>query len=423
MKKSILVKWAGAIGIGVILAMALALLQTTQAAVQRVKFQSGNNLLLIVEVLRDDLVHFELSGMGPGPDTSKAISITPQVAKKTGDYEGPSNFVRSGPGGNTLDTADMKVVVNTTNLCMTVTDKTKKNLELTTLCPLNLAQDGKGLTIAQGGMQHVYGLGEQFIAPDPKDPKGKWTADGDWTAPGHQMRSTPGSEFGNVMNDKGVNGGVAANTQFPVMYAVGVNNTNYALFLDDIYKQTWDFTGNPWKVETYGGDQIWGYVIIGRDLPDLRQDYMELTGHPPVPPKKMFGLWVSEYGYDSWNEINGKLKKLRDDKFPVDGFVLDLQWFGGITKNSDNSNMGRLTWDTTNFLKPVDTLKKYRDKEGIGIIPIEESYVRKGLPEQHTDTEHTELQNRGFLVREGCETCPPVYLDGVNDNNKDNWWS
>jgi alpha-glucosidase len=82
------------------------------------------------------------------------------------------------------------------------------------------------------------------------------------------------------------------------MYAVGPNNANYAMFLDQVYKQNWDFTGNPWKVETWG-DQIRWYLMTGPDLPDLRKDYMELTGRPPVPPKQMFGLWVSEDGYDN----------------------------------------------------------------------------------------------------------------------------
>lgn len=71
--------------------------------------------------------------------------------------------------------------------------------------------------------------------------------------------------------------------------------------------------------------------MTGPDLPDLRKDYMELTGRPPVPPKQMFGLWVSEYGYDNWAEIDGKLSTLRTNKFPIDGFVLDLHWFGSAT--------------------------------------------------------------------------------------------
>ena len=57
---------------------------------------------------------------------------------------------------------------------------------------------------------------------------------------------------------------------------------------------------------------------------------MELTGRPPVPPRKAFGLWVSEFGYDNWDEIDGLKAGLRGAGFPLDGFVLDLNWFGGI---------------------------------------------------------------------------------------------
>jgi hypothetical protein len=67
---------------------------------------------------------------------------------------------------------------------------------------------------------------------------------------------------------------------------------------------------------------------------------------PPVPPKKALGLWVSEYSYDNWAEIDNRLGTLRTNKFPVDGFVLDLRWFGGVTAGSDTTNMGKLTWDT-----------------------------------------------------------------------------
>ncbi len=408
MKKSVFAKWVGFIGMGVILAVVLALPQTTQAAVQRVKFQSGSNYL-IVEFLNDDLMHFEVSGAGPGPDASSPIFTTPQVFKT--DYAGPDSFVRSGTGGNTLDTTDMKVVVNTGSLCVTVTDKTK-SLELTTICPVNLSQTSKGLTITPGGMQHVYGLGEQFIEP-------AGNPDGDWTG---RLRTSP-DPFGNQMI--GFNGGANGNAQFPVMYAVGAGNANYALFLDHIYKQTWDFTGSPWKVTTLG-DQIRGYLMTGPNVPSLRQAYMDLTGHSPVPPKKMFGLWVSEFGFDKWQEIDGKLSRMRADKFPIDGFVLDLEWFGGVPATGNTpSHMGSLTFDEKNFPDPAGKLKTYKDQEGIGIMTIEESFIDKGLPE------HADLQNREFLAKQckngpngSCNpaltcpaaTCPPVFL------TQNPWW-
>ena len=97
------------------------------------------------------------------------------------------------------------------------------------------------------------------------------------------------------------------------------------------------------------GDQIRGYLLTGKDLPTLRQAYMDLVGRPPVPPKKMFGLWVSEFGFQQWTEIDGKLSNLRADQFPIDGFVLDLEWFGGVpATNTNPSRMGSLTL-TRNF--------------------------------------------------------------------------
>jgi alpha-glucosidase len=419
MQQSLRAKLTSALGIGILVALAPA----AQATVQRVKYPSGNNYL-IVEVLTDDLIHFEVSALGPGPDTSSRIVTTPQVFKI--DYGGPSSFTQSGPAGNTLDTPDVKLVVDSGSLCFTPTDKTR-NLVLTTICPLNLAQATKGLTLTPGTMQHVYGLGEQFI---------QQSANGDWTAGGHQQR-TPGDNFGNQMI--GFGGGADGNAQIPVMYAVGPNNANYALFLDQIYKQTWDFSGNPWSVQMWG-DQIRGYLITGKDLPSLRQAYMDLTGHPPVPPKKMFGLWLSQYGFHEWGEIDGKLSNLRADRFPIDGFVLDLQWFGGVPATGTNpSRMGSLMFDTTHFPNPANKLDDYGNSQGIGIMAIEESYIDQSL------AEFTDLKNRQFLVklcRNGpgnscnaaidCPMCAPVVLgpdwfgtvgmvDWTNDAAADYW--
>jgi len=429
--KLIRIKLMVALGIGLTLIGTAASYQRAQAqaGVQRVKFTSGNNYL-IMEFLNDDLMHFELSALGPGPDPGSPIFNTPQVYKN--DYAGPNSFAQTGPGGNTLDTADMKVVVDTGSLCVTVTDKTQ-NLVLTTIGPLNLAQAWKGLTITPGAMQNVYGLGEQFI---------QWgNPNGDWTASGRQQR-TPGDNFGNQR--VGFDSGAVGNAQIPVMYAVGPNNANYALFLDQVYKQSWDFSVNPWSVQMWG-DQIRGYLIIGKDLPSLRQAYMHLTGHPPVPPKKMFGLWVSQYGFHQWAEIDDKLSKgtpnLRTDQFPVDGFVLDLEWFGGVPATGANpSRMGSLTWDPVNFPNATGKLADYQNN-GIGIMTIEESYIDKGLPE------FKDLQGREFLVKQcqkdssnACKPtpncpaalCPPVLfssawwgtggmIDWTNDTAGDYW--
>ena len=91
------------------------------------------------------------------------------------------------------------------------------------------------------------------------------------------------------------------------------------------------------------------YFLLGDDLPMLRENSMDLVGHPLVPPKKAFGLWVSEFGYHNWGDVDSRLLTLRFHRFPIDGFVLDVYWFGGYVPNQPTSEFGTLDWDYKNF--------------------------------------------------------------------------
>lgn len=350
--------------------------------VQRVTFSSGEQSLL-VEVLDDDLFHFEYAA---GLTNTVSIATTPMVAKT--DYAGPTQFRHDGHGA--LETVSARVQVDTASLCLTLIDTARQPaLALTTLCPAELTGDEQALTLTANATQHVYGLGQRFITPG--QPNGDWFGQ---TLP-------PGSPNGNDMQD--FNGGFAGHTQFPVLYALGAAGENYALFLDDQYAQTWDFAGDPWRVTTRA-DALRGYLFTGPDMPALRTAYMELVGHPLVPPKTMFGLWVSEYGYDNWAELEDKLRTLRENRFPLDGFVLDLYWFGGVVTPS---YMGALQWDTEAFPNPEQKIAELRDQHGVRLMLIEESYVSDWLPD------YADLGERGFMPKK-AEGGEPVYLLG--------WW-
>ena len=335
------------------------------AEVQRVKFTTDQRYL-IVETLDDDLIHFELSAIGPGPKPATPLSSSPMVHKT--DYRGPSFYFHN---GGLIETREIKLAVNAQNLCISLTYKITQR-PLTTLCPEELANDWKGLSITQDQTRQLYGLGQQF--------KVLGSADGDWLQHGVREAQPSGQEqaHGNGFMPFGP-AGLVGNVQFPIMYAVGNEHLYYALFLDNVYKQQWNFTTNPWQVRMWG-DQIRFYVMTGPDLPDLRKDYMALVGTPPVPPKKAFGLWVSEFGYRNWDQIAGLQNGLRNDDFPLDGFVLDLQWFGGVINNSPDSAMGRLDWDRTHFPDPETHIAALA-KDNIGLAAIEESYVN-----EHTNT-------------------------------------
>ncbi|HXQ20491.1 MAG TPA: TIM-barrel domain-containing protein [Candidatus Acidoferrales bacterium] len=350
--------------------------------IARVKFAAAG-AYLVIEVLDDELVHFELSAVGAGPDPDVPLYTTPMVSKT--DYAGPRRFADNGHG--VLETAALRLTVDTQSLCMTVADTTRTPaVTLTTLCPGALGTAAQSLTLTPNGTQHVYGLGEHFLTPGAPN--------GDWFG----KTVLPGNADGNALTP--FDGGNTGNAQFPVMYALGAAGQSYALFLDHLYAQAWDFTSDPWTVQTSGA-QLRGYVLAGANLPALRSRYMDLVGHPPVPPKKMFGLWVSEFGYDSWTELEGKLQGLRTDRFPVDGFMMDLQWFGGVFRSP--SEMGALTWDTTHFPDPAGEIARLRDTQGVGLMVIEEPYVVKSRPE------YAALAAQGYLART-CDGCDPAVL-------------
>jgi alpha-glucosidase len=203
-------------------------------------------------------------------------------------------------------------------------------------------------------------------------------ANGDWLDLGVREGDALGNGF------MGFQEAAVGNVQIPVYYAVGADSLNYALFMDNVYKQRWDFTVDWWQARMFG-DQLRWYLMTGPNLPDLRADYMELTGTPPVPPRKAFGLWISEFGYDNFDQIENLLSGLRSNDFPVDGFVLDLNWFGGVVLNDPTkSTMGRIDWDEDQTLELAANPYSFSNpgqriadlhEDHIGLVAIEESYL------------------------------------------------
>jgi alpha-glucosidase (family GH31 glycosyl hydrolase) len=375
----------------ILLALCLAIPVSTwriaaSGSMYRVVFETAGYYLTL-ELLDDDLAHFELS---LSPPDAGAIRTTPMIAKT--DYPGPTSVTQI--DSNTLETPAMRLEIDPEMLCVTITDRVPTpDLTLTTLCPLADDESLTVLSFTQEGTTDLYGLGEQF--------QRRSGTDGNWIGKQRSVLNQYGNEHSRF------NGGSVGNAQFPIVYALGAGEDNYALFLDNVYQQYWDFSHDPFTVKTSQAPLRW-YILTGPDLPDLRQDYMELTGHPPVPPKQLFGLWVSEFGYESWDELTGDLESLRAARFPLDGFALDLQWFGGITPKS-NSQMGSLTWDETHFPDPAAFMASLRAEHGLGIVVIEEPYVSEAAQG------YDEALSQGVLVRAcGEADCAPVTFN--------EWW-
>src|SRR5262249_828507 len=257
-------------------------------------------------------------------------------------------------------------------------------------CPAAVGQDRNVLTVARATTRNAYGLGEHFLTPAGVH------------ADLLDRVIMPGIEMGNALTP--FQGGFTGNAQFPILYAPGGAGESWALFIDRLEAQTGELTGDPWWV-TMAGDGIRGYLLVGSSPVELRRRYMRLVGRPPVPPRKAFGLWVSEFGFDDWAELEDKLRTLRASRFPVDGFMLDLQWFGGVFRSP--SQMGALAWDTVAFPHPRRGTAGLRKDQGAGLVRIGEPYV------DDRQAVFATLAARGHLPS-GCDGCGPVVLSA--------WW-
>ncbi len=359
--------------------------------VQKRKFESGSRYLAI-EVLTDQSIHFELSENRGGPSPDCGIYLTPMIYKS--NYPGPEEFYSPNPYH--IETRDLRLDIDPATLSLSVFDK-RKGVPLTEISGVSLDKNTKRLRIDPKQMQNVYGLGNFFY--DPK------VADGDWSG-----RDWNGVGMGNVRKD--FSSGTPSMSQFPVLYALGPENQNFGLFMDQPYKMNWNFRDpKNWFLEMWG-DQVRGYVFAGSNIKELRRQFMDLVGKPPVPPKSTFGLWVSKFGYENWGQIQEELQSLRRQGFPVDGFALDLQWFGAKFFDDNVARMGSLQFDESHFPNPAQEVKRLKE-DGIELMPIEESYVDMRLR-----NEWQQLTNPMLLAH--WDNGAPVILD--NGNGKPRWW-
>jgi alpha-glucosidase (family GH31 glycosyl hydrolase) len=393
-----------------VLALSIKDFEVNAKSVQSAKFPnrqfSANGKYISLEILSDDIIHIE-TAQGSILDSQTPIYTTPMISKDI-PFKGPTSFIQN---GNKIETANLIINVDKNTLCISYFNK-KLNYNLANICPINLENPTKSLQINSSQNKNAYGLGQYFYDPN--------LVNGDWIG----RKWEPG-EFGNTFI--GFSGGANSRVQFPILYALGNENQNYAIFIDSPYKMGWDFTNSQSWLASMWGDQLRYYIIAGDNIEQLRQKYLSLTGLPAMPPKKMLGLWVSEYGYKNWNEVNLKLDSLRNNNFPIDGFALDLYWFGGT------KGMGSLTFDQSNFPNPTQNIKNYKD-QGIGFIPIQEPYISEtAKPANSNISDFQDLISRCYLVRKNIHGCDPSYfketwwgnggmIDWSNDNAADYWF-
>ena len=172
-----------------------------------------------------------------------------------------------------------------------------------------------------------------------------------------------------------------AATVFPAF----VNPHGYGLLVDNPYKALWDLGHSDSANFSYrargGGLQY--YFFSGPDLRELLHTLLKLTGYPPHPPRWIFGLLQSRYGYRNRDELESIARTFRAKRLPCDALILDLYWF---------KRMGDLAFNGADWPSPSEMIAGLA-QQGFRVMLIEEPFIT-------TDSaNYPDAHHNGYLAR------------------------
>jgi len=145
---------------------------------------------------------------------------------------------------------------------------------------------------------------------------------------------------------------------------------------------------NTLTYETISGRKTY-QVIAGDSWVDILDNYTDLTGKQPLPPRWAFGNFSSRFGYHSQAETEATIKAFKDEKIPVDAIILDLYWFGKDIKGT----MGNLEVYKDSFPDTKQMIQDFND-QGVKTIFITEPFVLT------TSNRWYEASNLGVLAKD-----------------------
>ena len=192
--------------------------------------------------------------------------------------------------------------------------------------------------------EHFYGFGEKFI---PIDKRGQkiilWNTDALGVGTEKSYKNVP---F--FMSSKGF--GIFINTTCKVVSYVGDPSKSSNSFVIEINDSRLDY-----------------YLIYGPSFKDILNQYTEITGKSPVPPKWSFGIWMSRCYYESRKVVEKVADELREKGIPCDVINFDGYWMR-------DGMICDFIWDEERFSDPEKMIYKLK-KKGFKICLWEYPYV------------------------------------------------
>ncbi|MGB8191831.1 MAG: TIM-barrel domain-containing protein [Chitinophagaceae bacterium] len=183
----------------------------------------------------------------------------------------------------------------------------------------------------------------------------------------------------------------ADNLNFSVPFFI--SSKGYGIFFDNPSKGYADIgktDGNVFEAGFISGELNF-YVIPGKNVDEILQRYTKLTGRQPIPPRWVFGNFMSRFGYRSEQEVTDVYTRMQNEGFPMDAIIFDLFWFGDSIKET----MGNLDW--VNKEKWPNPKKMIGDfgKENIKTILITEPFILESTPNYEPSRKYHTVDSAG----------------------------
>ncbi|SHE90558.1 TIM-barrel domain-containing protein [Clostridium fallax] len=201
-------------------------------------------------------------------------------------------------------------------------------------------------------------------------------------------------EFSHLPNKKSLYGA----HNFLIVYG----KETFGIFLDYPGRAIFDVDyskRNELKITTED-DNLDIYIIKGKNLNNIVQNFRNLIGESYVPPKWAFGYQQCRWSYKNEEEVEEVLDNFKANNIPIDCIYLDIDYmedFKDFTVNKKNF---------PNFKSFIEKMKK----KGVRLIPIIDAGVKI---EEGYDVYEEGIKNKYFCVDENNNPFVAAVWPGV----------
>lgn len=210
-----------------------------------------------------------------------------------------------------------------------------------------------------------------------------------------------------------------------------VNDTNRPLFDDSDW---------PWAVERADSNQQdWYFFGYGHDYKGALQDYTNVAGKIPMPPRFAFGLWWSRYWAYTDQGLKDLVRQYENHNTPLDVLVIDMDWHETFELRWDDGEEDQAgewkgwtgyTWNETYFPDP-EAFLDWTEEQGLkvplnlhpasGIQPWETQYEEMARA-MGIDPETREYVPFDIVDKEFTRNYFDIVIHPLEEQGVDFWW-